>query len=139
MMRIKLHLLSKCVLLYFGLTFLMPSWIQLVLATSATAENFTPGTTPTTVATFNCISIYWKPSGGSSSVTCKTEYRPTGSSTWSLAQNLWYDATTYSNHNMVNSYRGSIVNLNPGTQYDIRLTLSSGTTVTVQETTWSES
>lgn len=137
-MRNELHFFCMSMLLSFGLAFLMPSGIQHALATTATSVNFTPGTTPTTVATFNCISVYWKPSGGSSSVSCAVQYKPTGSDTWHTAQNLWYDATTYADHNMVNSYRSSIVNLMPNTQYDIKLTLSSGTTSTVTETTWNE-
>lgn len=83
----------------------------------------------TAIPTFSSISLYWSPSGGSSSNTCSVKYRPSGGS-WKNGYPLWY-ATD-------GQYRGSLVYLSPGTSYEIQLTLDSGITTTLNTTTWSE-
>ncbi len=82
---------------------------------------------PSAIPTFHSISLYWK-SGTSS--TCTVRYRPSGSSTWKNGLNLWYDSNT-------GEHRGSLVNLNPNTTYEIQLTSGSNST-TITTKTWNE-
>ena len=86
----------------------------------------------TAVPTFNCISIYWSLTGGSSSNECEVMYRISGGS-WKQGLSLWYDSR------QPEEYRGSIVNLRPNTNYEIKLTLkNTGTTADFFCTTWNE-
>jgi hypothetical protein len=84
------------------------------------------------ISTFHSIGLYWSPTGGSSSVTATAQYRVQGTSLWRDALPLWFDGRN-------SEYRGSLVNLTPGTTYEIQLSLqgtSTSTTLTVS--TWSE-
>ena len=104
----------------------------------ATQAYFNPGTIPITAATFHSIGIYWRPEEGALNNACSVEFKVSGAETWHWAQDLWFDASTYERYGLAGSYRGSIVNLDPNTTYDIRLTLDSGRTFTITETTWNE-
>lgn len=87
---------------------------------------------PYTCSTFHCLSIYWsRPQDGP----CTVEFRKAGEPAWQKAQNLWYDCQTGTK--LANQYRGSIVNLIPGTPYEIRLKAGNDTK-TVRASTWSE-
>jgi len=87
---------------------------------------------PTIIPTFHSLGIYWQPSGRSSNVTAQVQYRPSGSSTWKSGYPLWFDPND-------SQYRGSLVLLNPGTTYEVKLTLQdTSTSVTTAATTWSE-
>ena len=106
---------------------------------------FSQGTIQT-VSTFQSISIYWTGSGGSSSTVCNVKYRLTGTSTWSNGYPLWFDTRTHNANDIAgyqgvvlpgNQYRGSIVGLNAGTNYEIQLTAGANT-VTTTATTWAE-
>ena len=89
---------------------------------------------PTAVPTYNCLGISWNEVGGDS-ISCTTEYKKSGDLEWNKAQNLWWDArSTDELHG--NEYRGSIVGLDPGTPYDVRLSLSNGTIETISVSTW---
>ena len=82
------------------------------------------------VPTFNCIGLYWNPANGSSSNECTVSYRLSGSATWKKALSLWYDN---------GEYRGSIVNLDQGREYEIKLNLlSTKDSITFKSKTWSE-
>jgi hypothetical protein len=101
---------------------------------------FTPITVwavkPELVTTFESIGISWAPANLGSGQQAKVHYRLQGSGTWRNAQDLWYDDR---GGNYVNEYRGSIVNVNSGTVYEVKLTLSpNGETVTALASTWSE-
>ncbi|MFL5322224.1 MAG: hypothetical protein ACJ790_21380 [Myxococcaceae bacterium] len=107
-----------------------------LLATSA-------GAATEAVATFNSIGLAWSGSGGSASTVCNVRYRPLGSSTWKTGYPLWFDARNAGSGSPAarpaNEYRGSIVNLTPGTTYEIELSLQgTATLTTLQATTWSE-
>ncbi len=108
-----------------------------------------------TRSTFHCISIYWtRPEAG----TCRVEYRARGETAWSRAQDLWYDSDGRTSRpaprlpslpandhwfdpdggrRVTNQYRGSLVNLRPGTAYEIKLTTADATR-TLPAATWSE-
>ena len=90
----------------------------------------TPG--PNAVPTFNSIGLYWGPSGGSESNGAKVEFREAATAGWRQGLAPWFDPRNA-------EYRGSIVELEPGTAYEIRLTLDSGFTETIRAATWSES
>jgi hypothetical protein len=95
------------------------------------------------VATFECIGITWSGSGGSATTVCNVKYRVAGSgAAWKNGHPLWFDSRAAGNGSPAarpaNEYRGSLVNLEPGTTYEIELSLSSGTTNTFTCATWSE-
>jgi hypothetical protein len=88
------------------------------------------------VSTFNCVSLYWSPSGGSSAVEAFVRYRRKGDAVWMNAQSLVY---CVAENNRQAEYRGSIVNLKPGTTYEVELDLAGPTPPERYEfTTWSE-
>lgn len=85
------------------------------------------------VSTFQSVGLYWNPSNGSTNNECEVLYRKVGDTNWREALSLWFDARN-------KEYRGSIVNLSPGTKYEVKLTLlSSSDTVTLTTETWNES
>jgi len=87
---------------------------------------------PAAVPTFRCLGLSWSPKEGGASVPCQVRYRAAGSEDWKPAQALWFDPRN-------GEYRGSIVNLQPGTPYEISLSLAgSSLTKDLQATTWSE-
>jgi hypothetical protein len=89
------------------------------------------------VSTFHSIGVYWAPPGKAASAIAEIRYKVAGApdSEYRRGLDLWYDVRN-------GEYRGSIVYLQPGTAYDIRLTLSSGLVrnfaATAGSTTWSE-
>jgi hypothetical protein len=97
-----------------------------------------PGITdPSSVSTFHCIGVYWSPRGGGSDNVCQVHYRSYGSTGWKEALSLWYDDRGVGGYRA--GYRGSIVNLNPGTVYEIKLELlNTGTKEEFIAETWSE-
>jgi len=89
------------------------------------------------IPTFHCISVYWSPAGGGDKRKVLVKYRRMGQQRWRMGLPLRY--------NPVNTpeckadYRGSLVNLTPGTTYQIALALE-GTAERTEctGTTWSE-
>jgi len=84
------------------------------------------------VATFQSIGMYWASPGASSSG-CKMQFRKQGDSAWRDAMDMWFDSRN-------SECRGSIVMLQPGTQYEVQMGLpgqsfQKGLAVA----TWSES
>src|SRR5215831_10553162 len=95
----------------------------------------------TAVPTFHSIGLYWSPAGADATTSAQIQFRPTGTSAWRAGLNLWYDARTVGARTP--EFRGSLIELKPGTSYDIQLTLvsSSGAvllTENLQASTWSE-
>ena len=89
------------------------------------------------VSTFHCIGIYWSPQDGSSDNVCQVHYRVLGSTGWKEALPLWYDDRGVGGYPA--GYRGSIVNLDPGTVYETKLELlNTGTEEELIAETWSE-
>src|SRR6185295_7354742 len=84
------------------------------------------------VATFHSIGMYWTSPGASSSG-CRMQFRKKGDSAWRDAMDMWFDGRN-------SECRGSIVQLQPGTQYEVQMGLpgqsfKKGLAVA----TWSES
>ncbi|MCL2639593.1 MAG: right-handed parallel beta-helix repeat-containing protein [Phycisphaerales bacterium] len=102
-----------------------------------------------TASTFHCLSLYWTPEGGAKEKQVLVKFREAGTEKWreGLAMKYnpintrwdWPKAGRRMPPNMANDYRGSIVNLKPGTAYEINLTLE-GTDITtsLKASTWSE-
>ena len=92
---------------------------------------------PSAVPTFHCIGFYWSPHDGRSDNVCQVHYRRIDSTQWKEALPLWYDDRGVGGYPV--GYRGSIVNLEPGTAYEIELRLlNTGNTETFTASTWSE-
>lgn len=92
----------------------------------------TLGAEPVAVGTFECIGLYWSPANGAEDRECRVRYRPAGSNTWRSALPLWFDVRD-------SQYRGSIVNLTPGTAYEVELSLTgTATAAAITAATWAE-
>ncbi|MHC4119897.1 MAG: right-handed parallel beta-helix repeat-containing protein [Planctomycetota bacterium] len=92
---------------------------------------------PSAVPTFHCIGVYWSPQDGSGDDVCQVHYRRVDSTEWKEAMALWYDDRGVGGY--PEGYRGSIVNLDPGTAYEIKLELlNTGTEEQLTAETWSE-
>ena len=92
---------------------------------------------PTGVATFASIGLTWDTIGKGVSNEAVVEYRVDGTSEWSTAQSLWYDPRDATPDEQV--YKGSIVGLEPGTTYNVKVTLQGDpfTSESIDVTTWS--
>jgi hypothetical protein len=101
------------------------AFLLLLAAPAAAAE-------PRGVSTFHSIGLYWSPQGGAESNAARVEFRPKGGAgAWRQGLDLWFDARD-------GEYRGSLVELEPGTAYEIRLSLASGARESLTARTWSE-
>lgn len=85
------------------------------------------------IPTFENMSIEFRaPSGvGSEKNIASLKYRRSGSGTWLNALDLYFNADN-------SLYAGSVVNLQPDTQYEFSVRLNSGESGTVNMKTWSE-
>ncbi len=95
-----------------------------------------PAVEPSSVSTFHCISVYWSPQGGSADKDVLVDYRPKGTSEWLQALPMRYNPIITTREDKA-YYRGSIVNLTPETEYEIRLRFE-GDTRMLEARTWSE-
>src|SRR5438874_1784403 len=84
------------------------------------------GVSATAIPTYQSIGLYWSPADGSAANQGSVQYRIQGATTWKQGYPLWYDGRAVGGRPA--EYRGSIVLLQPGTTYEIQLTLTSGTT-----------
>lgn len=95
---------------------------------------------PVGVSTFNSVGLYWKPTGGTATRAVTTAYRKQGSSEWKEALPLWFDDNShpapYDRH--TGEYRGSIVGLDAGSHYEVKLQLQDGPERIFTVQTWSE-
>jgi hypothetical protein len=91
-------------------------------------------------STFHCISLYWKPDEASAENECKVKYRVEGETEWQQGMSLWFDPNLHEGlPERSHEYRGSLVDLVPGTNYEIQLELEKlGTTTTLFHETMSE-
>lgn len=106
--------------------------VRLALAMLALAMAAPPAfAAPRSVSTFQSIGLYWSPPGGAADKAARVQFRAAGEPGWRQGLDLWFDERD-------GEYRGSLVELEPGTEYSVRLTLASGFTETVTARTWSE-
>jgi hypothetical protein len=66
------------------------------------------------VATFESIGLYWKPPADPGAAGCPVRYRKVGEPAFKEGLPLWYDARN-------RECRGSLVQLSPGTKYEIEV------------------
>ena len=98
---------------------------------------------------------YWNPEEGGEDIACNVRYRPANSDEWKEAMSLWFDPRGPEEHSRMlpdrrnrepkpqrdyaRQYRGSIVNLTPGTEYEIELSLqNTDIKRRINVNTWSE-
>lgn len=83
-----------------------------------------PPAQPSVVATYECASVYWKSENRGA---CRVQYRPAGAGAWQDALDLIHDAQE-------GEYRGSLVGLEPGAKYEVRLEAAGRTGMLALET-----
>lgn len=95
---------------------------------------------PRAVQTFNSVGLYWKPTGGTESRSVNVNYRKKGEPTWREALPLWFDTTEHPEAAAEHTaeYRGSIVYLDSGTTYEVKLKLQDGPERIIEFDTWSD-
>lgn len=96
---------------------------------------------PSAVPTYECVGLRWKPAGGATDNACSVSYRASGEKDWREAMPLWFDPNDHpgSPENSL-EYRGSIIGLKSGTDYEVKLNLAKGgTEKLVKFKTWSDS
>ena len=99
---------------------------------SATIAAMPSVNAPRAVPTFESIGLYWTPPSNPGASGCAVVFRKAGDSRWREGLNLWYDART-------NECRGSLVLLDPGTAYEIRIGIPGrAPTTDIIATTWNE-
>lgn len=107
----------------------MRNFILSTLLLSASTLSIAAGV-PTAVPTYHSIGVYWPslaaPLNGADG--CQVQYRVKGSSTWKRGLDLWYDSRN-------TECRGSLVNLTPATEYEIKVSLD-GISQTLSSSTW---
>src|SRR3954465_2541595 len=84
------------------------------------------GTEPRSIAPFESIGVYWTPPSDPGPNGCAIQFRKTGESAWHEGLPLWFDARN-------RECRGSLVQLEPGTKYEIKVGGSQ-----FAASTWSE-
>src|SRR6185436_5945519 len=90
------------------------------------------------IATFHCLGLYWSPAEGSADRPVTVRYRKDGAADWKDALPMRYNPIPNTDEDLAD-YRGSIVELAPGTSYEVQLALSgTAVTTTIKASTWSE-
>ncbi len=93
---------------------------------------------PLAIPTFHCLGLYWSPPGGSPERPVEVRYRAKGEAPWKEALPMRYNPIPGTDEDLAD-YRGSIVNLQPGTRYEVDLHLHGmGVRATLEAATWSE-
>src|SRR4051812_77366 len=106
--------------------------VRLALAWLALAVAAQPAlAAPRSVSTFHSLGLYWSPPGGAPDNAARVQFRAAGEPGWREGLDLWFDERD-------GEYRGSVVELESGTEYKVRLTLASGFSETLTARTWSE-
>lgn len=97
-----------------------------------------PVGTPLAVPTFHCLGLYWSPPGGSAERTVQVRYRVKDAAEWSEGLPMRFHPIEGTDLELTD-YRGSVVNLQPDTTYEVELTLAGTKTATrFAARTWSE-
>ncbi len=122
---------------------LIPAVVQATLGICLVAPLASPAkdrssTGPFAVPTFNCLGLYWSPTGGSPEREVLIRYRSQGAAAWKEGLPMRYNPIDKTDEDLAD-YRGSVVHLTPATTYEIQLTLAGTTTTTnLTAATWSE-
>jgi len=95
--------------------------VCLILASIVLAGTAGAAEKPRAVATFECIGLEWHAAEGG----CEVAYRKAGDEPWREALPLWFDP-------FEKQYRGSIVGLEDGQAYEVKLSPKQGERVTLE-------
>ena len=91
-----------------------------------------PATNAKAVPTFESLGMYWKPGSNPGADGCNVRYRKADETAWKQGFPMWYDARNA-------ECRGSIVHLQPGTDYAVEMGVGGSFQAGVNVKTWSES
>jgi hypothetical protein len=91
-----------------------------------------PATGARAVPTFESLGMYWKPGSNPGADGCNVRYRKANETAWKQGFPMWYDARNA-------ECRGSIVHLQPGTDYAVEMGVGGSFQAGVNVKTWSES
>src|SRR2546423_1847736 len=86
---------------------------------------------PRAVATFESIGVYWSPGTNPGAAGCQIQYRKQGDTAWNPGLAMWYDARN-------SECRGSLVQLTPGTSYEIQVAVPGQPFLQLSATTWAD-
>lgn len=90
---------------------------------------------PMAVPTFQSIGLYWDPPGGDADKSVELSYRREGGS-WHAGYPMRFNPIADTDNDIA-AYRGSLVHLEPGTRYEIRLDLEgTAETASLFASTW---
>jgi hypothetical protein len=104
----------------------------------AIGQTVVPSDIPFAVPTFHCLGLYWSPSKGAAGKEVRVQYRAAGEKAWQPGLPLRYNPIADTEEDLAD-YRGSIVDLKPGTAYQVWLALEgTGATTELTARTWSE-
>jgi hypothetical protein len=90
-----------------------------------------PSTNVRAVPTFESVGVYWKPGSNPGAAGCKIRFRKTTDSTWREGLAMGYVSAD-------SECRGSLVHLEPGTNYAVEMGTGSSFTAGINTKTWSE-
>ena len=111
--------------------------LSLVWAVSAGTARAGETDDVSVIPTFHCMSVYWSPARGGPDREVSVKFREAGREEWRKGLPLRYHPVDTSECKA--DYRGSLVNLTPGTTYEIVLSLEgTEARASCRGTTWSE-
>ena len=101
-----------------------------LIASNGTAQAADPFAVPT----YECMGLYWNPAEAGAENECAVHYRPKGEEYWRQGYPLSFNDQLDEN-TRGGKYRGSLVGLTSGTEYEIRLSLEHGAEQTLTAST----
>jgi hypothetical protein len=90
-----------------------------------------PSTNAKAVPTFESLGMYWKPGTNPGASGCTVRYRKKSESAWKQGFPMWYDGRN-------SECRGSIVHLEPGTEYVVEMGIGGTWKAGVNTKTWAD-
>src|SRR3954464_6400991 len=104
----------------------------LAVSAHAAPKNTPPSAPPRAAPTFESIGLYWAPGANPGAAGCQVQYRKAGDTAWKQGLALWYDSRNA-------ECRGSLVQLAPGTSYEVQFGLpGQAFSWQLTSTTWSD-
>ena len=97
-------------------------WLKIIAAILGIGAIGSPAVhaaAPFSVPTYHCLSVYWTPTNNEGGEPVSIKYRVTGEQTWHNGYPMVYNPVA--SPSVKADYRGSLVNLQPDTSYDISL------------------
>jgi len=117
----------------------------MLAGTPVGAADAAPRGQASSVSTFHCLSLYWSPEGGEAGKKVLVKFKEPSESAWHDGLSMRYNPIDDWKHpgqktpECKGDYRGSIVNLKPGTAYEVALTLEgTATKASLKASTWNE-